>query len=390
MLSGTELNKACDAVQDRLQQVNTLYLKKIAAQIRKIGEMNQTSINRMVVMAEIIDDATEITKALQAATSLNIKQVQALYTKALQDVYTDPRFTRAFAAGLTVPTVDRERLIQYTRSVAMQTAVSMINLSNTTAVLPTYQATADRAIWAVSSGLDSYSGAMRDAIRQLGYAGMQVHYASGYHRRLDTAIRQNIVDGTRQIAMHGAQVVGEILGYDAVEISAHARSAPDHEPVQGRVFLNAEFAKMQAGQAFSDTAGHSYKGFRRPIAEWNCMHFALPFSTTYSKPRWTDAQLQAFHDDNHAGVDIDGKTRTKYECVQMMRKIETEVRKQKDLAIMATAANDQQLREECQLKINGMMAKYGQIAKAAGLTEHRNRTVVEGFRPVKLKKAAAP
>ena len=40
-----------------------------------------------------------------------------------------------------------------------------------------------------------------------------------------------------------------------MEISAHPHSAPDHEPVQGRMFTLEEFNKMQAGEDFVDVSG---------------------------------------------------------------------------------------------------------------------------------------
>ena len=143
----------------------------------------------------------------------------------------------------------------------------MYNLSNTTAITLGYRNAIDKAVLATSTGVGSYTETMRDTIRQLGRAGMQVTYASGYHRRLDTAVRQNIVDAVRQINKQASAMIGEELGYDAVEISAHSRSAPDHEPVQGRVFLKEDFENMQAGLPFRDVNGHLYQGFKRPISE---------------------------------------------------------------------------------------------------------------------------
>jgi hypothetical protein len=246
----------------------------------------------------------------------------------------------------------------------------------------------DTAILATSAGLTSYKEAARDAMRGIGHSGLQVYYASGYHRRLDTAIRQNIIDGTRQIAMHGAAIVGDALGYDAVELSAHLHSAPDHEPVQGRVFLKTEFDKMQAGFPFVDVNGKSYASFRRPIGEWNCAHFPSPFSTKYSKARYTENQLQDMAKRNADGCEIDGKHVTLYQAQQMMRRLETEVRRWKDTAVMAQIAGEDQLRRECQMNINKLAAKYGQIASLSGLTMHKDRMVVQDFKPVKIAKNA--
>lgn len=383
-MTDKELNKALDTIQSRFDEVNRLFIRKVAAQIAKIGELNQSSINRLTVMAEVTSDVEEITLALMNAANMTKPEVIALYTQAMNDTYTDPRFTRAFQAGLRVPPVQRIRMVNLTQGIAAQTMLALDNLSNTTAVAQPYRAAVDTAVLAVSSGLTSYTAATRDAIRQLGYNGLQVNYASGYHRRLDTAVRQNIIDATRQITQHCADAVGESLGYDAIELSAHMHSAPDHEPVQGRVFLRAEFDKMQAGLSFVDVDGNSYAGFKRRIGEWNCMHFASPFSTRFSKRLYSNEQLADWAQKNNEGCEIDGKHVTTYQAQQMMRKIETEVRRWKDTAVAAQIAGDDQLRRQCQSHINALAAKYGQISSVSGLTEHRNRMVVEGFKPVKL------
>lgn len=383
-MTDKELNKALDTIQSRFDEVNRLFIRKVAAQIAKIGELNQSSINRLTVMAEVTSDVEEITLALMNAANMTKPEVMALYTQAMNDTYTDPRFTRAFQAGLRVPPVQRIRMVNLTQGIAAQTLLALDNLSNTTAIAQPYRAAVDAAVLAVSSGLTSYAAATRDAIRQLGYNGLQVNYASGYHRRLDTAVRQNIIDATRQITQHCADAVGESLGYDAIELSAHMHSAPDHEPVQGRVFLRAEFDKMQAGLSFVDVDGNSYSGFKRRIGEWNCMHFASPFSTRFSKRLYSNEQLADWAKKNNEGCEIDGKHVTTYQAQQMMRKIETEVRRWKDTAVAAQIAGDDQLRRQCQSHINALAAKYGQISSVSGLTEHRNRMVVEGFKPVKL------
>lgn len=394
MLSEEALEKAVQAILGQISAVNTLFIRKIAAQIKRIGELNQSSVNRLIAMAEMDADLGEITDKLRTAIGVSNRAIQRLYARALQETYTDPRFSAYLAQNpQAIRPQARQRIARYTQVLWRQTAGNLANYSNTTAVTMrrAYTAAIDKAILATSTGVSSYTETMRSTIRQIGRAGMQITYASGYHRRLDTAVRQNIVDGVNQLSKTAAVMIGEEINetagrdvYNAIELTAHARSAPDHEPVQGRVFLKAEFEKMQTGQPFTDVDGRKYDGFRRPIGEWNCRHTPMSFSTEWSKRKWTGEQLQGFIDENHKGCVINGKHRTLYEAMQIMRELETAVRREKDTAAAAQAAGDATLRQECQRNINALVRQYAAVAKASGNTEKRQRMTVEGFKPAKV------
>lgn len=382
MLTEQELEAVLKIIQRRFDSLNTVYIRKIAEQLKKIGGLSQSSINRLTVMAEVTSDVSEITRMLADVTALTIPEIYGIYQRAAQQAYTDDRFKQAFVANPQAFSRVEPRVNWLANAMARQTANAITNISNTTLVSRTYRDAVDTAITAVSSGLTDYKAATRTALRAVGYNGMVVQYPSGYRRRLDTSIRQNILNGVNQIAQQGAMIAGEELGYDAVELSAHLRSAPDHEPVQGRVFLTAEFEKMQAGLPFVDADGNAYAGFRRPIGEWNCMHIPLPFSTKHSVRRYTDAQLKDWKDRNDDGCDIDGKHYTTYAAGQLMRKMETEVRRLKDTANAARIAGDDVLRRQCQTQINAISAKYAQVSALSGIKQRRDRMVVEDFKAV--------
>lgn len=384
MLTEKELEAAIKRIIGRLDEVNRLYIKKIAAQLLKIGELNASSINRIIVMTEMGADVREISRELAQATAMNIRDIYQIYQAALSDSYTDPRFAAALQSQPLTPE-QNTRITQFAQNVSTQTAQTMMNLSNTTSIMPTYKDAVDRAIVATSMGLTSYKEAAREIIRDVGTNGLQVYYESGYHRRLDSAVRQNIIDGVNQINQNASLAMGEALGFDAVEISAHANSAPDHEPVQGRVFLKAEFEKMQAGFDFYDVDGNFYEGFRRPIGEWNCMHIAMAFSTQHSKRRYTDEQLKQWQVDNAAGCDIKGKHYSLYQARQLMRQLETKVRREKDAANAARLnGNDMEARRSHQKNINALTKQYYAVAQAAGLKARGDRLSVEGFKMVKV------
>lgn len=382
-MTQAELERRVDVLMQRFDDVNAFFIATIAEQVLKTGKLIPSSMSILAIMAEMNEDIAAINSKLAQALQMTMPDLQKLYIDAMNDHYRDPRFIRALKET-PLPSHSRARLQHFAEAVSRQTADTLMNLSNTTIASNTYRHIVDQAVLAVSSGLTDYRSATRESIRTLGHNGLQIQYPSGYHRRLDTAIRQNIIDGANQIAQQGSIMMGEELGYDAYELSAHARSAPDHEPIQGRVFLKAEFEKLQSQQAFEDVDGNHYEAIRRPIGEWNCMHIAMAFSTKYSKRQFTDAQLKKWADDNEKGCMIRGKHYTTYEAAQLMRQIETQVRREKDTANAARIIGDDVLRKECQIRINALARRYQEVVNASGLKARKERMSVEGFKMMRL------
>lgn len=378
-----EIEDRVAAMLARFDDVNTFFIARVAEQVAKVGQLIPSTMHVVSIFAAMNEDIAAINQRIADAARLTVPELHRLFQDAMDSHYREPRFERALTET-PLPEAEKARLRHYAEAVSRQTAGAVLNISNTTMASADYRRIVDRAVLAVSSGVTDYRSAMRQGIRELGHNGLRMAYESGHHRRLDTAIRQNIIDGANQIAQHGSAMMGEALGYDAFELSAHARSAPDHEPIQGRVFLKEEFEKLQSQQPFRDVDGRQYGAIKRPIGEWNCMHIAMAFSTKYSKRQYTDEQLAKWAADNKAGCEIDGKHYTTYEAAQLMRKIETMVRREKDTANAARVTGDDDLRRECQERINALGRRYQGVADAAGLKMRKERMRVEGFRAVKL------
>ena len=56
MLTEKELEAAINRILGRIDEVNRRYIKKIAAQLLKIGELNASSVNRLIVMTDMNAD----------------------------------------------------------------------------------------------------------------------------------------------------------------------------------------------------------------------------------------------------------------------------------------------------------------------------------------------
>lgn len=84
-----------------------------------------------------------------------------------------------------------------------------------------------------------------------------------------------------------------------------------------------------------------------------------------SRRMYTDEQLKKWEKDNHKGFSIGGRKYTNYEATQLMRRLELEIRREKDTAILAQASGDSVLRRECQAKITDLTKEYKAVAEAA-------------------------
>ncbi len=384
-----EIEEVYEKIRWRIDKVNSEYLELIAKQIKKIGKLNPSSIRKLEQMRIYGANSAKIKRELAKALNIIEKEVEELLKKAIEEQYTGHDFKGVYRDRGAIPLEFNQRLQRYAKSLARQTAGEMLNFSNTTNIDEAYKEVVSDAIDAVARGVTDYNSAIRSSMRKLGGDGLQVTYESGYRRRMDSAIRQNILDGVRQVTQKASEMIGEQIGADGVELSAHPFSAQDHEPAQGRMYTLAEFEKMQSGEDFQDVDGNKYKGFRRPIGQWNCHHIVSYVILGVSPRRYTDEQLAQWKKQNHKGIEIDGKEYTVYQASQLMRQLETEVRKQKDIANTAKNYGDDVLRREAQAKIRDLKKKYTEVANAAGLRERPDKMVVESYSaPEPLRNAA--
>ncbi|MEA5059370.1 MAG: phage minor capsid protein [Candidatus Pelethousia sp.] len=362
----SELSRLYDRIEGRIWQANAYYLRLVAEQLAGIGELSQSRVNMLVQMRRQGVNLDRIKKELVRLTGLNVQEIQAAYERIAEDAYTDAGFMYLVRGVEQVPFADNLPLQMMVRAISEQTQGAMFNYSNTTNMDTAYQEAVSKAIQAVTGGVGDYNTEIRRTVRDLGGGGIKVAFPSGVQRRMDATVRQNVLDGVRQISHKAAEIIGQEIGADAWELSAHPRSAPDHEPVQGHVIDATNFTLMQSGQRFMDIDGRSFQ-FRRPISEWNCRHIASPFILGASKRRYTQEQLDQWAEENKAGCTVGGRHMTLYEATQEMRRIELDIRRQNDIANMAKITGDDVLRRECQSNIRDLHARYDVVARAGGL-----------------------
>lgn len=365
-MTDADLNRLYELVEGRIWEANEYYLRLVAEQIAAIGELSQSRVNMLVQMRRQGVNLDRIKKELARLTGLNVADVQRVYEQVAKDAYTDAQFMYIVRGVEQVPFAENAPMQMMVRAISEQTQDAMLNYSNTTNMDTAYQAAVSKSIQAVTGGTGDYNTEIRKTVRELGSGGLKVVFPTGVRRRLDTCVRQNVIDGVRQVSQKAAEIIGQEIGADAWELSAHPHSALDHEPVQGRVIDTVNFALMQSGERFSDTSGGSFQ-FKRPISEWNCRHIASPFILGASKRRYTDEQLREWAADNRKGCTVGDRHMTIYEVTQEMRRTELEIRVNNDVVGMAKTIGDDVLRRECQAAIRDLHAKYKVLTDASGL-----------------------
>lgn len=374
MLSERQLRELLKVFNARFQAVVEEYLTLMGEHLRDIGRLTETDVHRLKQLKRMNANVEAIKKKIAQAAAASVEDVEKVFQAVAESNldFANAMFAESHDPGVKVSPIKTlsspmERILKAQLRI---TAQSMANLSQTTILSDGYKAAVDVAVQTVQSGLTDYSSAIRRALKEAAAEGLRVQYQSGLTRRLDTAVRQNILDGVRALNHDTLNQLGKEFGSDGVEISAHMLCATDHLPYQGLQFSNKEFDRIQ-------------NTLDRPFGMWNCKHTMYPILLGISEPSHTREELEMYRNYSQEAVTIDDVTMSRYEWSQQQRRIETAVREQKNIANGAKAAGDSVLRREAQRNINRLQAQYAKISDAAGLTPEKERMAVAGFRKVK-------
>ena len=377
MLSEAQLNELLAIFLERSQSVVEEYLIRMGDQIREIGELTPSSINRLVQLKKMNANMDAIKREIARLAEISAEDLQRVFEKAQE---TDARFVaKTFGNEFRSSILENPALKQMLSAQMEVTFGQMRNLSQTTIISDAYQNAVDKAIQAVQMGVEDYNKSIRRALEEAAGEGLKVEigktgayetrigYGGKYSRRLDSAIRQNVLDGIRSLSNATLQQLGEEFGADGVEISAHMLCAEDHLLYQGKQYSNQAFADIQ-------------EKLDRPFGMWNCKHSIHPILLGISEPAYSDEELAEYRKFSNEQITIDGITKTRYQWTQEQRRIETAVRRQKDVSVCARAAGNGPMRRDAQRTINALMDRYDNVTEAAGLLTEYNRMRVAGFK----------
>lgn len=361
-----EITKISFEYAKRFQEINSKYLEMMGKQIKDIGKLSPSNIDKLKQMRIYGGNIAKINEELAQASALTVKELSELYEKMAREDYEYASYLYAYANVVQIPFEKNKRLQDMLKAMDKLTAGTFINMSNTTVIDTDYIAMVDKAVQAISTGTTDYYKEIRKAVKQAG-RGARVKYASGLTRRLDSAVRMNILEGVRQINQQTRAIMGEEFGNDGWELSAHGTCAPDHVKIQGRQFTLKAYEKMNSG-------------LKRRIGTDNCRHIAFPIMMGISEPNHTKKELQDIADKSAKKVTINGKEYSNYQATQLMRQKETQMRYAKDDIILKRAGGFDKEVKESEKHLNKLRAEYRNIGKIAGLELQYERAYVPKYR----------
>ena len=221
MLSEERIQELAEQFAVRFNRVCLRILCDMGNTLRKTGELTPSQARQLQQMFTYGADIEEMTKQLARAAGSSMEEIQSLYAQAAEaeQAWTKPFYN---AKGITqTPFAENASLQNIVKAAAAVTKGNLRNMSRTTTVgIKTkkgfqplgrfYQTTVDEAVSAVATGVSDYNSVIRQAVKDMG-GGLRVQYESGYTRRLDSAMRQNIIDGVSYVAQETARQFMRII-----------------------------------------------------------------------------------------------------------------------------------------------------------------------------------
>ena len=394
MKDDKKLELLLERFYNRFNQYNTKVLEKMGESIKKFDGVSPTVAHQIAQELKYGTDIDDLIAELSELSGKSIKDIRESFDLVAEE---NVAFAEVYAKAKNMEFVDykdNDQLKRLVKAIAGETNATFKNISNAKAIgfvlkdtngnkifknlKDTYIDLIDEAVFNAEVGVKDYQSAMRGVIKQLADSGVKIHeekvgYPSGYNRRIDSSVRQNVLTGVRQLNLEVQKMVGREFGSDGVEISAHSPCAEDHLPIQGKQYSNAEFKKLNAS-------------LERPIGQYNCRHFVFSIVLGVNQPSYSKKMLNEMKKESQKIVEFEGKKYTKYEATQVQRKLETAIRREKDRQIISRASGDKDGVSIAQKNITTLTNKYKKFSKSVGLDTYKNRLSVANYKRINVKK----
>lgn len=375
MLTAYQIDVLRSKSEQLLDPVTDFLIEDIAKRISEAGQLTGTAAYQAWQLQKLGVSQRQLKKEIAKRLKVSQKEAEQLLTQAAETGYNFDlsRFPTSHAVPLSANS-SLQQILDTTVKLAKE------DLSNMTQTIgfvgpdgvcreltDAYNQACDFAFQKVSTGAQDYMSAIRDATRNLAEKGIRtIDYESGVHTSMEAAVRRNIMGGLGLMQEQISQKNHDMLGCDGYEISAHAASAADHEPFQGRQYTDKEYKALN-------------NSLVRRIGTLNCAHSSFPIILGVNAPQYTPEELEQMREDNETGVIYEGKHYSLYEATQRQRQLERAIRGQKRKILIDKTVGDEESLQTHQIRLQVLKQEYTRFSRAADLPMQHQRAEVAGF-----------
>ena len=383
MYDTKQLEELSEVLFSNIEEWENNALTRIGNRVNKVGKLSVADAQALNNLATVKGDLKIVYRELAEVTGKNIREIEKIYGEAVSATHEGNKFLYDYRNKPFVPFEENKKLQAMVRAFAKSTATEMFNLSktkmlktydpitgNTVSLDKAYKKVLDKAVTEVASGTSDFNSAMRQSLKTLGGNGIRVDYGGGVTRRLDTVVRQNLLWGAKQTFMEYSDIIGEEIGADGIEITAHPFCRPSHEFMQGQQYILGK-GRMIDGEYF-ESADRALEA----LQDYNCNHHPFSIICGVSVPMHSKEELAELHRRNTEKINIDGVEKTGYEWKQEMRRLETKTRALKGEREILRASGDKEGVKQVNGKRKAIKDKYTKIGEKSGNELRYNRMSV--------------
>jgi len=375
MLTADQISALRDRSEQLLDPVINFLIEDIARRVKEAGQLTGTASYQTWRLQNLGMSQRQLKKEIAKRLEISLADAEKLLTQAAETGYNFD--LSRFPNTQAIPLSANSSLQQILAATVAQAREDLTNMTQTMGFVgadgicrpltKAYQQACDFAFQKISTGAQDYVSAIRDATWGLAEKGIRtIDYKSGYHISIEAAVRQNMMGGMGIMQNHIAQNNHDTLGCNGWEISAHENSAPDHEPIQGKQYSDAEYEALNNSLA-------------RRIGTLHCGHYASPIILGVHSPQYTDEELEDMRRRNEEGVTFDGRHYTGFEATQRQRKFERTIRKQQRRILIDETVEDTAKLQTDQIRLQRLKQEYKRFSDGVGLPMQYERLDTAGF-----------
>lgn len=282
MLSPNYLQHIADGSEEIASQLHTYIIRQIIDRMMiRIGRGDDyllTSSDRWRI--QILQDAgyllEDITAELSKITKRQEKEIKAAMEEAgVKALECDHKIYEA--AGLSpTPLTQSPQLIRLMERNMTATMGEWENYTRTTAEAAQrlFINECDNAYHLVSSGVVSYTQAVKEAVNNVVSGGVIVHYPSGHKDTIETAAARAVRTGVAQATGDISIKRMEEMDWDIILVSAHigARTGDGGQNPGNHLWWQGQFYSRTGKDKRFPPFSHTGYGTGEGLCGWNCRH----------------------------------------------------------------------------------------------------------------------